>query len=32
VVKGNHWHRTKNEKFLDVSGKGVNRFRKIDED
>ena len=32
VVKGNHWHRTKNEKFLVVSGKGVIRFRKIDED
>lgn len=32
VVKGNHWHRTKNEKFLVVSGKGVLRFRKIDED
>jgi len=32
VVKGNHWHRTKNEKFLVVSGKGVIRFRKIDEE
>lgn len=32
VVKGNHCHRTKNEKFLVVSGKGVLRFRKIDED
>ncbi len=32
VVKGNHWHHTKNEKFLVVSGKGVIRFRKIDAD
>lgn len=30
VIKGNHWHHTKNEKFLVVSGKGVIRFRKID--
>lgn len=27
VTKGNHWHHTKNEKFLVVSGKGVIRFR-----
>ena len=27
IVKGNHWHHTKNEKFLVVSGKGVIRFR-----
>ena len=32
IVKGNHWHHTKNEKFLVVKGKGVIRFRKIDED
>lgn len=32
IVKGQHWHHTKNEKFLVVSGKGVIRFRKIDED
>lgn len=32
IVKGNHWHHTKNEKFLVVSGKGVIRFRKIDEE
>lgn len=32
VVKGNHWHHTKNEKFLVVSGKGVIRFRNIDSD
>lgn len=31
IVKGNHWHHTKNEKFLVVSGKGVIRLRKIDE-
>lgn len=29
IVKGNHWHHTKNEKFLVVSGAGVIRFRKI---
>ena len=29
VVKGNHWHHTKNEKFLVVSGQGVIRFRKV---
>ena len=32
ITKGNHWHHTKNEKFLVVSGKGVVRFRKIDSD
>jgi UDP-2-acetamido-2,6-beta-L-arabino-hexul-4-ose reductase len=32
IVKGNHWHHTKNEKFLVVSGKGVIRFRKINEE
>jgi len=32
IVKGNHWHHTKNEKFLVVSGKGVIRFREIDSD
>lgn len=31
ITKGNHWHQTKNEKFLVVSGKGVIRFRKISE-
>jgi UDP-2-acetamido-2,6-beta-L-arabino-hexul-4-ose reductase len=30
ITKGNHWHHTKNEKFLVVSGIGVIRFRKID--
>lgn len=32
IMKGNHWHSTKNEKFLVVSGKGLIRFRKIDSD
>lgn len=31
ITKGQHWHHTKNEKFVVVSGKGVIRFRKIDE-
>lgn len=30
IIKGNHWHHTKNEKFLAVSGEGVVRFRRID--
>jgi len=30
VTKGNHWHHSKNEKFLVVSGRGVIRFRNID--
>lgn len=29
ITKGNHWHHTKNEKFLVVSGTGVIRFRNI---
>lgn len=29
IKKGNHWHHTKNEKFLVVSGNGVIRFRQI---
>ncbi|MCM3124170.1 MULTISPECIES: capsular polysaccharide biosynthesis protein CapF [unclassified Mesobacillus] len=29
ITKGNHWHHTKNEKFLVVSGNGVIRFRKL---
>lgn len=28
ITKGNHWHHTKNEKFVVVSGRGVIRFRK----
>jgi UDP-2-acetamido-2,6-beta-L-arabino-hexul-4-ose reductase len=31
ITKGNHWHHTKTEKFLVVSGKGVIRFRNINE-
>ncbi|WP_181214216.1 capsular polysaccharide biosynthesis protein CapF [Phocaeicola faecicola] len=27
IIKGQHWHHTKNEKFLAVSGEGVIRFR-----
>lgn len=30
IIKGNHWHHSKNEKFLVVFGVGVIRFRKID--
>ena len=30
ITKGNHWHHTKNEKFIVVSGEGLIRFRKID--
>jgi len=30
VTKGNHWHASKNEKFLVVSGEGVVRFRRVD--
>ena len=32
VTKGNHWHHTKNEKFLVVSGEAKVQFRKIFED
>lgn len=32
ITKGNHWHHTKNEKFLVVSGEGLIRFRKINSD
>lgn len=32
ITKGNHWHHTKNEKFLVVSGSGVIRFRRVDID
>ncbi len=31
ITKGNHWHHTKHEKFLVVSGRGVIRFRKVGE-
>jgi UDP-2-acetamido-2,6-beta-L-arabino-hexul-4-ose reductase len=30
ITKGNHWHHSKNEKFLVVSGRGVIKFRQID--
>src|SRR5690625_1995652 len=29
ITKGNHWHHTKNEKFLVVNGEGLIRFRKL---
>jgi len=32
IVKGNHWHHTKCEKFLTVSGEGLVRFRKVTDD
>lgn len=32
ITKGNHWHHTKNEKFLVVNGRGVIRFRDINSD
>lgn len=32
ITKGNHWHHTKNEKFLVVSGRGVIRFRRPESD
>lgn len=32
ITKGNHWHHTKNEKFIVVSGKAVIRLRRIDSD
>lgn len=32
IVKGQHWHHSKNEKFLVVSGTGVIRFRRLDSD
>lgn len=32
VVKGNHWHHSKVEKFLVVAGNGVIRFRRVGSD
>ncbi|MGO4988580.1 polysaccharide biosynthesis C-terminal domain-containing protein [Gallicola sp. Sow4_E12] len=32
ITKGNHWHHTKNEKFVVVKGTGRIQFRKIDSD
>ena len=29
ITKGNHWHHTKNEKFVVVKGEGLIRFRRI---
>jgi UDP-2-acetamido-2,6-beta-L-arabino-hexul-4-ose reductase len=29
ITKGNHWHQSKNEKFLVVGGEGIIRFRRI---
>ncbi len=32
ITKGNHWHNTKNEKFLVVKGDGLIQFRDINKD
>lgn len=32
ITKGNHWHHSKNEKFLVVKGQALIRFRKIDDE
>jgi len=32
ITKGRHWHNTKTEKFIVVSGEGLIRFRKIGSD
>lgn len=32
ITKGNHWHDSKNEKFLVVKGRGLIRFRKVGEE
>ena len=32
IVKGNHWHHTKTEKFLVVSGNALIQFRRVGED
>ena len=32
ITKGQHWHHTKNEKFLVVKGKGLIQFRKVTND
>lgn len=32
ITKGQHWHHSKNEKFLVVKGNGLIRFRKVDDD
>ena len=30
IIKGQHWHHTKHEKFLVVKGEGLIQFRKVD--
>lgn len=30
ITKGNHWHHTKNEKFLVVNGEALIQFRRVD--
>lgn len=32
ITKGNHWHHTKNEKFVVVSGEALIQFRQVDSD
>ncbi len=32
IVKGNHWHNTKNEKFLVIKGEGLIRLRRVGSD
>ena len=32
ITKGEHWHNSKNEKFLVVKGRGLIRFRKLGEE
>ena len=32
ITKGQHWHHSKNEKFLVVKGNGLIRFRKVGEE
>lgn len=32
IIKGQHWHHTKHEKFIVVAGEGVIRFRQVDAD
>lgn len=32
ITKGHHWHHTKNEKFVVVSGKGLIQLRKVGQD
>ncbi len=32
IIKGQHWHHTKNEKFVVVSGKGLIQLRKVGKD